>query len=94
MNSFIKRLSMVTAFSILAGTLAMTAPIVSAGAATAKPSGTFSVPFVSATATNLMPFTPAGTNTVYNVSDIQAPMYRPMLWMGKGADITITTLII
>lgn len=89
MNSFIKRLSMVTAFSILAGTLAMTAPIVSAGAATAKPSGTFSVPFVSATATNLMPFTPGGTNTVYNVSDIQAPMYRPMLWMGKGADITI-----
>ena len=89
MKTIIQRLSLITAFSILAGMFTMTSPVVSAGAATAKPSGTFTVPFVSDFGKNLMPFEPVGLNTVYNASDIQAPMYRPMLWMGKGADITI-----
>jgi len=89
MKTIIKRLTLATAFSILTGMFAMMAPALSANAATTKPSGTYTVPFVSATATNLMPFSPAGQNTVYNVSDVQAPMYRPMLWMGKGSDITI-----
>jgi peptide/nickel transport system substrate-binding protein len=83
-----KWLKQVTALGLLMVSLSSVAATQGVSASTLHPhttTQTYNVPLVGSPQNYIWPFIDGNDNSVYNVQDLQMPMYRPLYWFGLGS---------